>query len=504
MEELIKKSNKYLIIYLLVAFVGTFIPLIPGAFLLDADSNSILGIILMILSGVILLSSTVIYCLIGPKLTRQINEEKAKRDLVKLQTKTGNRIYKTLNGEEIEFSSDFFTVDGKMHYYDKYSCLGYFRFDEKQLIPCIILGISDEEPFVIDLDGDLLDILEESKLNILNKVELDFYINNIKEAIKQVNKTYSFTPQPYLPMEFKKNKTDAKKFRNRNLIYILFSIGFFVLSIAFYVLILWLGDSKEGIEFSNKIGMDIIIKIIFSIVLILLIFVKSGKYSIYSKVITGLYVIIFWLSRILLDTRANLLIDYIFMIIFMLVGAFEVYRIKKSEKKAKDLFNRYFGIAVFIALGQTFTALLDFTFVKWGLPWLYALFGDLIILSIAAFILILYLRKQKEKTKKEKVSLILSVLFGILFAGYYFSIVTVSNLNFALDNSKPIINSYEILELENGDDNENDSAKVIINGVEYEISISDYEYETLKVGDMLEVYYYEGAFGLSYYIHYSE
>ena len=192
------------------------------------------------------------------------------------------------------------------------------------------------------------------------------------------------------------------------------------------------------------------------------------------------------------------------MIIFMFLGAFEVYRIKKSEKKAKDLFNRYFGIATFIALGQTFTALLDFTFVKWGLPWLYALFGDLIILSISAFILILYLRKQKEKTKKEKVSLILSVLFGILFAGYYFSIITVSNLNFALDNSEPIINSYEILELENGDDNENDSAKVIINGVEYEISISDYEYETLKVGDMLEVYYYEGAFGLSYYIHYSE
>lgn len=504
MEELIKKSNKYLIIYLLVAFVGTFIPLIPGAFLLDADSTSIIGIILMILSGVILISSTVIYCLIGPKLTRQINEERAKRDLLKLQTKTGNRIYKTLNGEEIEFGSDFFTVDGKMHYYDKYSCLGYFRFDEKQLIPCIILGISDEEPFVIDLDGDLLDILEEANINILNKDELEFYINNIKEALKQVSKAYSFNHQPYISMEFKKNKADAKKFRNRNLIYILFSIGFFVLSIAFYVLILWLGDSKEGIEFSNKIGMDIIIKIIFSIVLILLIFVKSSKYSIYSKVITGLYVIIFWLSRILLDTRANLLIDYIFMIVFMLLGAFELYKKYKQEKSHKDSFNRYFGIAIFMALPQMFTAFLDFTFVNEGLPWLYALFGDLFIVAVFVLLLILYLRKQKEKTKKQKVGLIAGVMTAVLFIGYYFSIITVSNLNFALDNSEPIINSYEILELENGDDNENDSAKVIINGVEYEISISDYEYETLKVGDMLEVYYYEGAFGLSYYIHYSE
>lgn len=504
MEELIKKSNKYLIIYLLVGIVGSFVPLIPGAFLLDADSNSIFGIILMILSGVILISSTVIYSLVGPKLTRQINEERAKRDLVKLQTKTGNRIYKTLNGEEIEFGSDFFTVDGKIDYYDKYSCLAYFRLDKKVLIPCIILGISDEEPFVLDLDGDLLDILEEANINILNKDELEFYINNITEAIKQVNKTYSFNPQPYILMEFKKNKADVKKFRNRNLIYILFSIGFFVLSIAFYVLILWLGDTKDGIEFSNKIGMDIIIKIIFSIVLILLIFVKSGKYSIYSKVITGLYVIIFWLSRILLDTRANLLIDYIFMIVFILVGAFELFKKYKQEKSHKDSFNRYFGIAIFMALPQMFTAFLDFTFVNEGLPWLYALFGDLFIVAVFVLLSILYLRKQNNKTKKQKVGLIAGVMTAVLFIGYYFSIITVSNLNFALDNSDPIINKYEIIELENGDDNDNDSAKVIINGVEYEISISDYEYETLKVGDMLEVYYYEGAFGLSYYIHYSE
>ena len=86
-----------------MAFVGTFIPLIPGAFLLDADSNSILGIILMILSGVILLSSTVIYSLIGPKIIKQINEEKAKRDLVMLQTKTGNRIYKMDRKKDVSF-----------------------------------------------------------------------------------------------------------------------------------------------------------------------------------------------------------------------------------------------------------------------------------------------------------------------------------------------------------------------------------------------------------------
>ena len=504
MDELIKKSNKYLIIYLLVGIVGTFLPLIPGAFLLDSDSNSILGIILMILSGVILISSTVIYCIIGTKLTRKINEEKAKRDLVKLQTKTGNRIYKTVNGEEIEFSSDFFTVDGKIDYYDKYSCLAYFRFDKKRLIPCIILGIGDEESFIIDLDGDLLDILEEVKLNILNKDELDFYINNINEANKQVNKTYAFSPQPYIPMEFKKNKADAKKFRNRNLIYILFFIGFFVLSMAFYALILWLGDSKEGIEFSDKIGMDIIIKIIFSIVLILLIFVKSSKYSIYSKAITGLYVIVFWLSRILLDSQATILIDYIFMIIFILLGAFELYKKYKQEKSHKDSFNRYFGIAVFMGLAQTFTALFDFTFVNEGLPWLYALFVDLFIVAIFVPLLILYLRKQNNKTKKQKAGLIAGVMTAVLLIGYYFSIITVNNLNFALDNSEPVINNYEIIELENGDDNENDKAKVMINEIEYEISISDYEYETLKAGDMLEVYYYEGAFGLSYYIHYSE
>ena len=250
--------------------------------------------------------------------------------------------------------------------------------------------------------------------------------------------------------------------------------------------------------------MDIIIKIIFSIVLILLIFVKSSKYSIYSKAITGLYVIVFWLSRILLDSQATILIDYLFMIVFILLGAFELYKKYKQEKSYKDSFNRYFGIAVFMGLTQTFTALFDFTFVNEGLPWLYALFVDLFIVAIFVPLLILYLRKQNNKTKKQKAGLIAGVMTAVLLIGYYFSIITVNNLNFALDNSEPVINNYEIIELENGDDNENDKAKVMINEIEYEISISDYEYETLKAGDMLEVYYYEGAFGLSYYIHYSE
>ena len=87
--------------------------------------------------------------------------------------------------------------------------------------------------------------------------------------------------------------------------------------------------------------------------------------------------------------------------------------------------------------------------------------------------------------------------------GYYFGIISVNGLNYALDKSEPVINSYKIIELENGDE-ESDKAVVVIDGKEYSISISDYEYRTLEVGDMLEVYYYEGAFKLAYYIHYSE
>ena len=115
----------------------------------------------------------------------------------------------------------------------------------------------------------------------------------------------------------------------------------------------------------------------------------------------------------------------------------------------------------------------------------------------------LYLKKNPEKTKKEKITLYISIPLFALMIGYYFGIISVNGLNYALDKSEPIINSYEIIKLKNGDE-ESDKAIILIDGKEYSISISDYEYRTLEVGDMLEVYYYEGAFNLAYYIHYSE
>ena len=39
---------------------------------------------------------------------------------------------------------------------------------------------------------------------------------------------------------------------------------------------------------------------------------------------------------------------------------------------------------------------------------------------------------------------------------------------------------------------------------EYSIPISNEEYFDLLPGDLLEVYYYEGAFNIPYFIHYNE
>lgn len=503
MEDLIKKRNKYLIIYLLLAFVGTFAPFVPGAILLDGDPNNLFGIILMILSGVIFFSSTVWFCVVGTKLNNKINQLKYQRDSEKINNITGNRVFTSLEGKVFEFNDDFFLIDNKIQYYNKYGSFAAFRLEKNILIPCLIIGETEgEESYTIDLDGDLLQILKESNIEILNKEELDFYVNNIETATKQATTSYGFNPRPYLLMEFKKNKADAKKFGKRTFISILSSIIMIILVIGFNVLMIWLGDSKEGIEVSNKIGMDVIIKIIFSIILILLIFVKASKYSIYTKLVIGLYLVIFWCARFFFNARNNTLLDYIFMIVFLLCGVFESYRTYKEEKSSKNLFNRYYGIGIFLLLMQMFTAF-DITFIEEGKPWLIALFIDIFFFLFALIYIFYYLNKNKDKPKKEKGLFIGVVVFWAIVGGYYLSIISVINLNYSLDNSNPVINSYEIIELENGDDNEGDKATIIIDEKEYKITITDEEFHDLKVGDMLEVYYFEGAFKIPYYIHYS-
>lgn len=504
LADLIKRRNKYLIIYLILAFIVTFIPVIFGAVILDSKPNDAFGIILVILGGLIFVSSTVWLCVACGKINKKINRMKCQSDAEKIKLKTGNRIFKTTNDEVIEFNDDFFMINDQLNYYNNYSCIASFRMVKDLLIPCIVMGTEDSEPYIIDLDGDLLDVLEESKLEVLNKEELDFYINNIEVALKQANKQYVFSPRPFMVMEFKKNKEDAKKFSKRTIIYIISSIILFLFVIGINVLLIWLGDSKEGIEFSNKIGMDLIIKIVFSIILIALIFVKSEGYSIYTKIAIGLYLIVYWLGRISFNERINLLIDYIFMIGFAICGLYESYRSWKKEGNFKKFYNRYYGITVFLGLMQMFVAFFDFAFVNDGMPWLIALYITLFILLVSIVFIIIYIKKHSEQTKKQKIISVILTIFWTFLIGYYVSIISVINLNYAIDNSLPIINSYEIIELENGDDNESDSAKVMIDGKEISISISDEEYHKLSVGDEIEVYYHKGAFGLAYYIHYSE
>ena len=504
LNDLIKKRNRNLIIYVLLGFVGMLAPLIPGAILLETDPNAVFGIVLVILSILIFVSATVWLCIVSTKINNEINKLKIQSDIEKLSTFTENKIFKSIEGRTFEFNDEFFLIDNKIQYYNKYSSSAAFRVDKGMFIPCLVIGETEgKEQYTIDLDGDLLRIIKDSNITILNKEELEFYIDNIESATKQVAKSYSFNPMPCFIMEFKKNKQDAKKFTKRTLISILFSIVFFALVIGFNVLIIWLTDSKEGIEASNKIGMDIIIKIIFSIILVLLVFVKAKKYSIYTKIIIGLYLTIFWWGRLYFNDRNNILVDYLFMIVFILCGIFESYRIYKEEKNVKNCFNRYYGIAIFLLFVQMFTAF-DLTFKEEGKPWLVALFIDIFLFLIALYFIVLYLVKNKDKTKKEKGIFIGVSVFWALVGGYYLSIISLINLNYSLDKSIPIINSYEIVELENGDDNESDKATVIINGTEYRITIADEEYHELSVGDMLEVYYFEGAFNIAYYIHYSK
>ena len=504
-NELNKKNTRMVIIFC-VAFFLSFIPFTIGAILLDETSDNIFGIILIILGGVIFIGSIVWVLLVSRKLMKQINQLRVEHNRGMLSKREFKNIFKTTTDEEVEFLEEYFTVNGEVFNYSDFNFAAGFNSIKLEIEASItIFNDSSVTPLIIPLDLDLIEEIENKKIKLVNKEELDFYIDNFDVAYKQTKKLLSFHPVPFLVMEFIKNKEDGKKFGKRNLIRFLISTGLFVLFLAFNILIMWLGGSETGVDFSNKIDMDIIVKVIFSIILILLIFVKSSKFHIISKASIALYLVLYWLGIFYFPGKLNVVVEMIFAILFFAIGFNELYRNKDkvNEKTGKkEEFNRFFGIGGFSSVLLAFNAL-NFTLVDEGLPFLIGIIiaGIMTIITIVG--IILYMSKHKDLEKKQKISIWTAGILCPLVFGFLLSSVFIINLNYALDFNEPEITYYEVIELEKGDE-ESDKAVIVIDGKEVEISISVEEYYDLAVGDMLKVHYNKGAFNMPYFYHIPE
>ena len=328
-KELVKQRNKFLIIYLVVMF-SSIIPMVAGGVILDETKLTALGIVLIVLDILLFVGSSVWVIVKSSKLNKLINEALEKMEIEKFNRRDGIRTFKTFSGNEIEFDKEFYTINGVVYRYDECDIVGSFYYGKFDLTPSISIAIPKENRVEsIELCGDLFDELTLNDVKITNQEDLDYYKENIILCRKHAINNFASRQQNILLMEFKKNKEDAKRINKQTRKSIIGGIVGFVIVMAINVLLIWLGDSETGIDFSNKIGLDWIFKVGYSIILIALIFYKSSNYKLLSRTSIAVYLTLYWLGLFFFNGRVNIMIDLVFFYLFIVIGVYELIEQRK-------------------------------------------------------------------------------------------------------------------------------------------------------------------------------
>ena len=351
---------------------------------------------------------------------------------------------------------------------------------EKEIIACLAL-VKDNKVIMVDLDGDLLDVINKCEINVFNRSDLDYYLENIYSCNKVMTRKHAFMVAPCHVMEFKKTEEDTKRINKNNRKTVLFTIVSFLLMFGIYALISWLSNTESGNDFSDLIRIDIIFKIAFSIGILMLAFYKANEIKLYEKIITIAYLISYWAYVLFLSDRVNVIISLIFLVVFTYIS---IQNIKTKEDKR----SRFVILAIFLGLVLAFN-MLDICYVDENKPLTISAIIMGIVVIIAHVIFLIYTRsvKWKKLEKKEKVSHIITVSLGSLMFGFIGAMILISNLNYALDFSKPQELTCEIVDKKQGDDDSSDELIVIIDGKEIGIPIDDSSYFDYIVGEEVVV-----------------
>ena len=138
-----------------------------------------------------------------------------------------------------------------------------------------------------------------------------------------------------------------------------------------------------------------------------------------------------------------------------------------------------------------FRTLLDFNVLKWGRLFIVA--AIIFVALLGVFLLV------TNEWRKKKVAVAV-VIFGLLF----YSIGAAMELNYLLDFSEPNIEAAEIIDMRISTGSKSPDSYYIevekSGGEISELEIGEEYYESLSIGDSVEVYTYGGFFGISYAI----
>lgn len=497
-QKLIKKQSIFMAIYIIQIIISLILTFLGIGLL--SENNNMNWLFMIVPGGIWFIVSLILMIIKGLKINKQINLSITEYIKSIFDNNNKNEEYISESGKKIIFDSLSVKIDGEEYFYNKdVSVLALFKFKKiaasKEIN--IILGIgNDNFEEIIPFSKNLYDDIVKYNIPVVNIDDVNYLVNNPELGAKQILKNINNNLE-FCPIIFFKNK-EEKKIRNKiiskQIIKLIVSLIILLIgTIGISLLLNWLKDTKiEGSLINPMNVSQIIIRSIFSIYIILCIFVLKENISLLNKITLGIFFVLFWLFNLFLPGRFQVLLYSVFAYIFSVQG----YRLlPKGMHSEEDIYNRFFLLSnILILIG-----LISCSNLCIEKHWIAVVTGFGIALIFSLVIFIKGYNEYKKDRKNKKISNLIGFVFVVII---FFGINTymfIVSANSAFDSSEEVVVTTEILEKNESDDYSETNVLVIVDGKERTISISEDLFEKVNIGDNIIVSIYEGAFGLKVY-----
>lgn len=233
-------------------------------------------------------------------------------------------------------------------------------------------------------------------------------------------------------------------------------------------------------------------------VVLYVMFSRSLQTSLPTKIVLSSFLIYPLLRYTELTVREKDLLLYAvgFMIILTTVLVY-LYKLKRNTKK--QVFEKYPMITGILIVIRAVAVILDIQSIdKLSFIWILSGIISLVLTSVSILIVIRYKKKITDRQNIYAIPLL------VLMISFIFPALSGMFLNYALDDSEPLIYQAEVIDKEihqGGRSITTYNLFVKIEGKETSLGTSQSEYYDLIIGDIIEVKKYEGAFNLSYLLY---
>ena len=485
-EQLKKTARFLLIIPFLIAL------LIIGIMVYDTSES--LFFLCMILEIVACATVIIAVTRVVKEYTPLISDAFIKEVKAQIKKTEGKTEFTTDNGDIVSFDRDALVCNGERIPYNKAEIYITLKLTPKGLSNDVSFSVSiffeDERADLnLLLDGDALSELEKNGACVENMEDLRYYLENHEEFTEKILKGFSRQAEVcYIPFYLPKSEEEKQALKTMSRRAVILSVLGLVGIIAVYALTLWLFKSKISDTFAFNLGY----KLVFTAIVLLLVFVKPKATKLYVKVLFGAFIVLYWSALLFLSQRTMSLVFLLFAIAFVSTGIVEMSLSKIQERGNRML---VFGIVLCVFLLQ---GMGDITDLSDGLIYVDLIIGA-IAFAVSIPIIVAFMKKTQKPTydtNGKKIGYGILYAFGAFFFATMISFVVIHEANYIFDTSEPTVVTEEIVDLQSDDGDY--FAVVELDGERVEISIPSDDYYELAEGDRITFSIYDGAFGFSY------